>query len=135
MNQRRVLICLVLLVLGSCSPSGSAWVQPSRVINVPVDVRKALIIASSSSVLSEYGPLAGALVEMLPKDLGELHGELVNVDWSTQRCVWTFDTAIEAVSVRRSIMLIRFTHQEGTGVRFWFFDKKTLGPVKKIEFE
>jgi len=133
----RIMLSLsALLGLAVCSDATPQhWVKPKRVIAIPADVRKALLIASSSSILSKYGPVAGVLAELLPKDLNELSGELKDVDWSQDTCIWTFDTAVNEVSAHGPTLIIRPTHEEGTGIRLWFFEKGLVRKVKKIQFE
>ena len=136
LTYRTMLSLFALLSLAACSHTTSLiWVKPKRVVDIPADVRKALLIASSSSILSKYGPIAGVLSELLPKDMSELSGDLKDVDWSQQTCIWTFDTAISEVSMNGSTLLIRPVPEEGKGIRFWFFQKASTGNVKKIQFE
>ena len=136
LTLRMILSMLTILGLAVCSPATpQPWVKPKRIIDIPVDVRKALLIASSSSVISKYGPVAGVLTELLSRDMNELSDDLKNVDWSQETCIWTFDTTVNEVSVNGSTLIIKPTHQEGTGIRFWFFQKPLLEKVKKIEFE
>jgi hypothetical protein len=123
------------LFCGCHRADAESWTKPHRVISVPADVRKALILASSSSVLSKYGPLAGVLNELLPKDLKDLTVEPVAVDWSHERCIWTFDTRIDAVMFNGSVLKVRSTREENTGVRLWFFDKPGSMEIRQIQFD
>ena len=133
---RAVLSMVTLLAFVACwDDTPKRWEKPNRVVNVSADARKALRISGSSSIVSTYGPLAGILNELLPRDMSDLSGELNDVDWSRDICIWTFDTEVNEVSVRGSTLLIKPVHQEGTGIRFWFFQKASLGKVKKIKFE
>lgn len=136
LTWKMMLSILALLSLAVCShATPQSWVKPKRVIHIPADVRKALLIASSSSVLSKYGPVAGVLTELLPKDLNELSGDLKDVDWSRETCIWTFDTTVGEVSVKGSTLIIKPIHEENTGIRFWFFQKALVANVKRIQFE
>ncbi len=127
---------VTLLALVACSHDPpQRWEKPTRVVNISADVRTALRISGSSSSLSTYGPLAGILNELLPRDMSDLVGDLNDVDWSRDICIWTFDTEVMEVSASGSTLLIKPVHQEGTGIRLWFFQKASLGGVKKIRFE
>jgi hypothetical protein len=127
---------LILLALAACSREvPQSWLKPVRIVNIPADVRKALVIAHSSSVLSGYGPLAGVLNELLSRDLNDLAPGLNDVDWSQETCIWTFDTTISEVAASGATVTIKPTHEEGSGIRFWFFPKASLGKIKKIQFE
>jgi hypothetical protein len=129
-------LILILFLLTGCPRTGSeAWLKPNRVVNVQADVRKSLIIASSSSVLAKYGPLAGVLAELMPIDMKELTTETTNVDWTRERCIWTFDATVDEVSPRNSILIIRATPRPGSGIKFWFFDKAKIPRVTQIQFE
>lgn len=112
-----------------------AWIKPNRVVVVAADARKSLLIASSSSVLSKYGPLAGVLSELLPIDLKELTIEPASIDWTKERCVWTFDTTVDQVTMKGYTLVIRAVPREGAGLRFWFFDKTKLLKIERIEFD
>ena len=97
---RRVVLSMVtLLALVACSHDPpQRWEKPTRVVNISADVRTALRISGSSSSLSTYGPLAGILNELLPRDTSDLVVILNYVDWSRDICIWTFDTEVMEVS-------------------------------------
>ena len=134
-------LCIFLIsvtVLSGLNVSCSAkpvWIKPTRSMPLVTDVHKALAVAMNSSALSGYGPSAGILRHMLPRDLSDLDQQLANVDWSQEECIWTFDCAIEEISVDNSILKIRFAMEQGTGVRLWFFKGVSLRGIKEIEYE
>lgn len=99
-----------------------------------VNAESAFSISRSSSVLSQYGPSAGVLHDLLDIDMKGDFG-VAAPNWQEVRCVWLFGYRAETFTISNHRLRIKIIPQRTSLLYVYYLDRKTSEGITLIRFD